>query len=173
MKTQKHIITAVINLLEEHSFQDITIQMILDEAEVSRSTFYRYYLDKYDVVGLFLKSHLIDIFSGYNGNNIKDILVSIFDLFVQYDNLFSKVYSLKGKNSLLDYLYFYLKEEFARIYLECNNKNKLDDEEKYMFTYMVSGQIHVVYRWFRNKHKESSDYMGEILYQLIPFESIK
>lgn len=173
MKTKKQIVQAVIDLLEIHSFQDITIQMILDTAEVSRSTFYRYYLDKYDVVGLFLKEHLIDIFSIYNGNNLKNVLSNIFDLFLQNENFFNKVYNLKGKNSLLDYLYSYLNEEFVKIYLERNGKKQLNVEEKYLFTYMVSGQIYVIYRWFRNKHIESSEYMSEILYELIPFDSLK
>ena len=49
-KTKKAIRSAFISLLEEKSFSDITIQDISDRAEISRSTFYDHYTDKYQLL---------------------------------------------------------------------------------------------------------------------------
>ncbi|TWT14494.1 TetR/AcrR family transcriptional regulator [Streptococcus sp. sy010] len=49
IKTKKNIIDSFIVLLNEKPFSKITIQDILDRALINRATFYRHYLDKYDL----------------------------------------------------------------------------------------------------------------------------
>ena len=48
--TKKNIKKALINLLANHKFDLITINQIVEEAEITRSTFYRYYDDKYELL---------------------------------------------------------------------------------------------------------------------------
>lgn len=50
LKSQEAIKKAVIELMAEKSFDDITIQDISDRANVSRGTIYLHYLDKYDLL---------------------------------------------------------------------------------------------------------------------------
>src|SRR5689334_4740881 len=49
-RTQKLIREALIALIEERSFDAITVGDITSRAMVSRTAFYRYYEDKYDLV---------------------------------------------------------------------------------------------------------------------------
>ncbi len=48
-RTDKAILYAFETLLEQKPFEKITIQDILDEAPVSRNTFYAHFRDKYDI----------------------------------------------------------------------------------------------------------------------------
>lgn len=48
--TQKHIKNSLITLLDIHKFDLITVNQIVAEAEITRSTFYRYYEDKYSLL---------------------------------------------------------------------------------------------------------------------------
>lgn len=48
--TQKHIKNSLITLLDVHKFDLITVNQIVAEAEITRSTFYRYYEDKYSLL---------------------------------------------------------------------------------------------------------------------------
>ena len=50
IKTKKNIEESFLRLLEKKSFSEITVQNILDEALINRSTFYKHYSDKYDHV---------------------------------------------------------------------------------------------------------------------------
>lgn len=50
IKTKRNIKIAMISLLNEKDFCSITIQDIIDRALINRSTFYRYYKDKYDLI---------------------------------------------------------------------------------------------------------------------------
>ncbi|RIO60153.1 TetR/AcrR family transcriptional regulator [Staphylococcus haemolyticus] len=55
----KRTITSIekgfIQLLKTYSLEEITIQQIADEADINRATFYKYYMDKFDLL-----SHLED-----------------------------------------------------------------------------------------------------------------
>nr|WP_245339636.1 TetR/AcrR family transcriptional regulator [Staphylococcus sp. GDX8P102P-2] len=48
--TQKRIKNSLVTLLETHKFDLITVNQIVEEAEITRSTFYRYYDDKYNLL---------------------------------------------------------------------------------------------------------------------------
>ncbi|MBI5972958.1 TetR/AcrR family transcriptional regulator [Staphylococcus caledonicus] len=46
----KHIHETVFKLLYDYHFDEITVQKICEVAEINRSTFYRYFQDKYDLL---------------------------------------------------------------------------------------------------------------------------
>ena len=70
IKTKKNIEESFLRLLEKKSFSEITVQNILDEALINRSTFYKHYSDKYDLARL-----LSDVsgVSGYAGKSFSGI----------------------------------------------------------------------------------------------------
>ena len=49
LKTKKAILQAFSELLKEKELRKITVQEIVDKADISRVTFYKYYLDVYDL----------------------------------------------------------------------------------------------------------------------------
>ncbi len=50
IRTDKAIKQALISLLKNKPFEKITVQDILDETPVTRSTFYKHYHDKYEII---------------------------------------------------------------------------------------------------------------------------
>jgi AcrR family transcriptional regulator len=57
--TNTYIKKALIKLLKDYKFNLITINQIIKEAEITRSTFYRYYEDKYDLLNV-IEEEIID-----------------------------------------------------------------------------------------------------------------
>lgn len=49
-RTIQHIIQISFDLLREIDFDQLTVQKICEEAEINRSTFYRYFEDKYNLL---------------------------------------------------------------------------------------------------------------------------
>ena len=57
-RTLNAIIDGFNRLISEVDFNKISVEMIMKEAGVSRSTFYRYFKDKYDVMNANFKNIL-------------------------------------------------------------------------------------------------------------------
>ncbi|HJB06616.1 MAG TPA: TetR/AcrR family transcriptional regulator C-terminal domain-containing protein [Candidatus Enterocloster faecavium] len=54
VKTHLQIDQALLDCLKDYPFQKITVDMLCKKALINRSTFYKYYLDKYDLLDKFL-----------------------------------------------------------------------------------------------------------------------
>lgn len=61
-------------LLEEKSFESITIKDIIDKCGASRATFYRHFKDKYYLMNWFYKQNVDELIKN-NSSDYKAILV--------------------------------------------------------------------------------------------------
>lgn len=50
LETKQRIAAALLKLIQDKAFKPVTVADILRTAKISRGTFYRYYLDKYDLL---------------------------------------------------------------------------------------------------------------------------
>src|SRR5512139_948411 len=65
-RTQHSLHEALMSLLQEKRYDAITVQDIIDRADVGRSTFYAHYQDKEDLMSSLLM-HLMDVLSQMPG----------------------------------------------------------------------------------------------------------
>lgn len=63
-ETEKRIEASLLQLMKEQTFETISICQLIDLAEVNRSTFYRHYLDKYDLLEK-IENRLLDDLQAY------------------------------------------------------------------------------------------------------------
>lgn len=68
-KTRKAIFDACVELLKEKEFQTITINEIVEKADINRGTFYLHFEDKYDMMKSF-ESEMIDTIKAVILNNL-------------------------------------------------------------------------------------------------------
>ncbi|MCR8656480.1 TetR/AcrR family transcriptional regulator [Paenibacillus endoradicis] len=61
LKTQDAIKKAIIELMSEKKFDQITIQDISDRANVSRRTIYLHYMDKFDLLDKLIEEHINEL----------------------------------------------------------------------------------------------------------------
>lgn len=64
VKTRRCIEAAFLELLQEHSFEQITVRLLLEKAIISKGTFYAHYLDKYDLAEKIAASALQEFQTG-------------------------------------------------------------------------------------------------------------
>lgn len=55
IKTEKALFLAFQGLMEKYNFEEITVNMLCEEAMVRRATFYKHFLDKYDFFAWYVK----------------------------------------------------------------------------------------------------------------------
>ena len=67
-RTRRMIQQALMELMHSMRYEDITVQHIIDKADVGRSTFYAHYLDKDDLVKGFFEEMMESITRGVKGS---------------------------------------------------------------------------------------------------------
>lgn len=77
LKSQAAIKKAVIELMAEKNFDDITIRDISEKADVNRGTIYLHYMDKYDLLDKIIEEHI---------NNLRDLCHSASEMSFQEGN---------------------------------------------------------------------------------------
>lgn len=123
-RTQKLLREALIALIEERSFDTITVGEIAERAMVSRAAFYRYYQDKYDLVEKIFEETIASIVSEIEplrravinqfvsqattlewrdlfgkipeSQQTPEVWVKIFEHFEQYEKLYRALLGKKG-----------------------------------------------------------------------------
>jgi len=96
-RTQKLLREALIELIDEHGFEAITVGEITGRAMVSRASFYRNYKDKYDLVEQIFEEAIqaLKDFVSLPGAEHPTIWVKFFEHVAEYDHLYR---ALLGRN---------------------------------------------------------------------------
>lgn len=170
MNTKKIIEDSMFLLLKTKSFEKITIDMILNESNVSRSTFYRYFNDKYELMNWCYQSYVDTLlFKVYHGTeNWRTTLSQIFQFLSDNHEYFEQASKVQGKNSFADFLYNYSYEFYRNIYLNKANEKALANHARVALEFNCIGGVHIVKEWLKNGRKESVEEISEWTFQLIP-----
>ncbi|MBD2872490.1 TetR/AcrR family transcriptional regulator [Paenibacillus arenilitoris] len=169
LKTQEALKKAVIELMNEKNFDDITIQDLSDRANVSRGTIYLHYMDKYDLLDKLIETHI---------NELREICKAAADmdfvtgslLWTEYlDNnysFFSLMLASKGAPFFRSRFLEFLIEEFKDEVDVAKGKN-LGLNEQLMGQFVASAYVGVVEWWFINEkpvpHEVLAEQLGSLL----------
>lgn len=117
-KTHLHIRQAIITLLGEHEYKDITVQMILDTAMINRATFYKYYSGKSDLIAQMIDEFTVEYqqaleqrFSG----GIIDFIANTAPIFYQKRHLMLALWQV---NTRKHHLYQDMHELIQQVYIK-------------------------------------------------------
>lgn len=157
-KTRDSIFKAFSKLLETKQFNDITVQEIIDEANIGRSTFYAHFETKEALLKAMCTDIFMHVFSAelhsekthdFSSDNsrLKSKLTHI--LYHLKDSRKDITGILSGESSELFMGYFkaYLSDMFAK-YL---NEVKTDAPEEFVLNHLVGSFAEAVKWWIKNK----------------------
>jgi AcrR family transcriptional regulator len=153
LKTQESLKKAVIELMTEKSFDEITIQDIADRADVNRGTIYLHYQDKYDLLDKLIESHFNEIGemdSWACELDWEDALVPYFEYFERNYLFFSTMLASKGtpstfRNRLLSNFMEGFKGEIDR---ESGRNTELGEDV--IVQYAGTAYVGLIEWWIRN-----------------------
>lgn len=166
VKTKKMIRRALAELLQEKELRKITVQEIADKAEVSRFTFYKHYIDVYDLYDKIERELLIDI-SVIVLQIENKTTEEFFQKLVQYiyDNsvTFGMIFNPNSKSNLRDKLSKLIEGMFKKLYSD-KLRIQMDNKElAYICCYRSQGCLSVIQRWVINGLEEPCDYIVKSL----------
>ncbi|OQP17941.1 TetR/AcrR family transcriptional regulator [Geobacillus zalihae] len=151
VKSQEAIKNAVIELMAEKPFDDITIQEIADRANVNRGTIYLHYTDKYDLLDKLIEEHM---------DNLRQLCREAADLrfeegnyiwyeyFERHQLFFSTMLSSKGAPFFRNRFLRLVIEEFKPDVDTSSGKNKGLNEDV-VLQFFASAVVGIVEWWFK------------------------
>lgn len=184
-KTKIKIKKAILELMENKKFESITINDITDKSEVNRSTFYRYFLDKYDLIDQIendiikeLDSIHKNIYEYIKNNNVELKTLMIFDLEEYNKRLFTifsenryKVHILLGEHNTNSFYNkcFTLIETATKLMINLYNRNP-SFNLNLLTSYTTSSMISILKFWANNETvdiNEIEQFMKKVNRQVI------
>ena len=171
-RTYKAIIDAFNRLIEEHDFHKISVEMIMKEASVSRSTFYRYFKDKYEVMNANYKNLLDEYIAPERSSNYRDLFYHLFQYGQENLKIFRKAMSSTGFNSFSNFICEYSYKTALAITKANRNGEGFTPIEELQADVFCNG-ICAVYRnmVLQRYHIDPSE-AADALYEMMP-ESLK
>jgi AcrR family transcriptional regulator len=151
-KSQEAIKTAVIELMSEKNFDDITIQEISDKANVSRGTIYLHYLDKYDLLDKLIEEHIEELrYICESASELEFIDANLpwFEYLESHYLFFSTMLASKGAPSFRSQFLEFLIEEFKDEVNVAKGKNQ-GLNENIILQFIVTSYVGIVEWWFKN-----------------------
>ena len=106
-RTLNAIISGFNRLISEVDFHKISVEMIMKESGVSRSTFYRYFRDKYDVMNANYKDLLDYYISPEHSRSYRDLCHHLFEYAGEHQKMFRRALESTGYNSFSNFIYSY------------------------------------------------------------------
>lgn len=162
-KSQEAIKNAVIELMSEKSFDDITIQDISDRANVSRGTIYLHYADKFDLLDKLIEEHINemgDICEATSAAEYKDANLPWFEYLESHYFFFSIMLASKGAPSFRSQFHDFLIEEFKDEVNVQEGKNQ-GLKEDVVLQFIVASYVGIVEWWIINKMPYPPHVMAE------------
>ena len=155
--------------MKELPFDAITVQMILNRAEVSRKTFYKYFADKYELMELYYRNYMDqNISQNFNGHNYRDVLVNLFEFVRLERSYFRHVRDLQGQGSFWKFLHDYSFHFYQSIKLRNEDREQLTEEEKLTIIMIVDGELSAFKMLVEDSIRLSSSELADIMCSLIP-----
>ena len=169
-RTKEDILRAFNSLIEATDFDKITVQMIIDEAGIGRTTFYRYFKDKYDVMNYNYERYLQEYLMTGKVQTFEDFFNIMTAEGTEFFRHIRKVFDSNGANSFMNYLYeasFYA----VQMILAMRGKTELTPTEYLQYSYLCHGIPHLYKTWVQGDYPGlTSEEAAKAIYDLLPAE---
>jgi len=170
--TKERIVKSFNLLLETTTLEKISVEMIINQSGISKSTFYRNFKDKFDVMN-YNYQVLIDSFIQCGlGNSWKDLYCNIFKFAEVNIELLRNAFKTSGINSFENFIYAYSYSVLENSYLKYNNITSLLIKTKYEMSFFCSGCVDLLKQWVFNNMNMPIEEISQIAYNFMP-ESMK
>lgn len=148
MNTRKIIVDAVKNLLERKNFEKITVSEIIEEAGVSKPTFYRYFKSKYDLAAaIFSDCVTKDVLMQYNGKNYDEFQLMVYEKIKENKKYLKKVFKTSGPESFYEFLVKYISESYMQHGRERFGITEFSDEQLFKIDITSNAWARSIKKW--------------------------
>lgn len=169
LKTQKALKNGLAELLTEKDLRNITVQEISDKVDIHRVTFYKHYLDIYDLYEQLENEVLADLgllIIKFHENPSMDFSKELIDYIEENPKIFKMIFSPHTTSELRIKLSNMVEGVFRLIQTEKNAVDLKDSKMDYLSAYWSSGCVAILEKWVQKDFSELKDYIIKTISQL-------
>ena len=166
--TKKIIKDTLINLLSKKELKKITVSEICKLADINRATFYRYYLDVYDLVNKIQEDFVSELKEASNTDDkysVSSFSKELLTVFLENKELVKILFNTNNN-------VYYLNDILELAYEKCKEKWEKDlpgilkEDIDYAAVFIFNGALGVVNYWVKNDFDKDVDEVAEIIERL-------
>ena len=145
--TKYRLAEAMKTCMKTTSVDDITIRQIVEVCGVTRQTFYRNFLDKYDLINWYFDKLLLKSFEHMGeGTTVYDGLVKKFEYLKEEHLFFAAAFRSDDQNSLKEHDFELILEFYENLICEKSGK-QAGENIHYLLEMYCQSSIYMTVRW--------------------------
>ena len=160
--------TAMKECMKKMPVEKITVKEIVEECGTTRQTFYRHFLDKYDLINWYFDKILLKSFEHMGeGRTIYEGLVKKFHYIEEEKLFFKAAFKNDEQNNLKDHDFKLILEFYTR-QIEEKTGLPIDSELKFLLEMYCQGSIYMTVQWVLGEKKSTAEEMAKRLVDAMP-----
>lgn len=167
-KMKYRLAAAMKKCMERMPVEKVTVKEIVEECGTTRQTFYRHFLDKYDLINWYFDKILSESFKHMGtGETVYESLVRKFR-FIEHERLFfDAAFRYDDQNSLRDHDYRKIHAFYTNM-IESRTKEPLSSELNFILEMYCRGSVYMTTRWVSGEIECTPEEMAKRLVEAMP-----
>ena len=174
MNTNKHsdskfkLAEAIKTCMKTTSVENITVKQIVEVCGVSRQTFYRNFIDKYDLINWYFDRLLEQSFKELgSGETLRAGLIKKFKYIKAERLFFTAAFKVDEQNNLKDHDFYMIYEFYCRLIREQSGELPEKKIRKLLEMY-CQASIYMTVQWALKGMKEPEEELADIMIDAMP-----
>lgn len=162
MNSKEKIANTLIELMKYEEYEKITIKDISDSSKINRSTYYRNFKSKEDIIKYKLELIMDEFIATYKAKNIQkkeEYIITILETFYKYKDFFIIIHKEKQ---------IYL---LQKVLVECfkYNIDNCSKKELYHVYYHIGGIYNFTVCWIENEMEDDPKTLTKIATDIVKY----
>lgn len=178
-KTKYRLAQSIKECMKTTSVDNITVKQITENCGVTRQTFYRNFMDKFDLINWYFDKLLAKSFEHMGmGKTVYDALVKKFTYIQEEHIFFAAAFRYDSQNSLRQHDFELILSFYENLIREKMGKD-IEETTHYILEMYCQSSIYMTVKWVLGEMKGTPEELAEILVEGMPgrlfelFEKLK
>lgn len=167
-RTKERLAKGIKVIMINKSLDKITIKEIVDQSELTRQTFYRYFQDKYDLVNWYFDKLVQESFKLMGVSlTLEEGLIKKFTYVKAEKDFFSAAFKSRDCNSLFDYDLRMITDFYTHRIINKTGK-PIDSDCKFLLDMYCQGSMDMTIKWVTEGMQMEPKELANLLIDAIP-----
>ena len=167
-KTKYRLARAMKECMQTTPVENITVKQITEKCELTRQTFYRNFLDKYDLINWYFDKLVLQSFEQIGmGHTVGESLTQKFEFIVNEKVFFTEAFRSDDRNSLKEHD-FELILQFYQDLIGRKTSRPLGEDLQFLLEMYCRGSVYMTVKWVLTGMKDSPAKMSKKLVEAMP-----